>query len=70
MRPIADVTNTPTQKIDWLTSIILNQLVKKVPVHLDSSQSLITILESQCQNFNSSEEIFISLDVNFLDIKF
>ena len=65
LRPIASVKNTPTEKVDWLSSVILNQLVKFVPAHLDSTKSLINILEDQRSNL-SNDEIFVSLDVKNL----
>ena len=61
MRPIASAIHTPTEKIDWLCSKVLNQLVKFVPAHLNSSDELTDILDY----FNGANDSgkFISLDV-------
>ena len=41
MRPIASVHGTPADKIDWLISRILSQLLKFIPSHLDNSEKLV-----------------------------
>jgi len=61
MRPIASVRNTPTEKIDFICSRILNQLLEFVPAHLNSSDEIINEI-SKLNNLDNSE-IFISLDV-------
>ena len=42
MRPIASAKNMPTEKVDWVCSKILNNLLQFVPAHLKSSDGLIT----------------------------
>ena len=66
LRPITSVIRTPTQKVDWLVSVLLNQLVKFVPAHLDSSKSLIKILNENADKFVNEDYVFISLDVQNL----
>ena len=61
LRPIASVNNTPTNKIDWLCSRILNQLVQFVPSHLPSSLTLIDSLNKQ--SLQPEDDVFVSLDV-------
>ena len=64
LRPIASTINTPTQKVDWLASILLNQLVKFVPSHLDSTNALIECLRNNNDKLNNTDNcVFISLDV-------
>ena len=61
MRPIASARNTPTEKVDWICSKILNNLVTFVSAHLKSSEELITNLQN-LQNLSNLDK-FISLDV-------
>ena len=61
MRPIASAKNTPTEKIDWICSKILNQLLKFIPAHLSSTDELLNDVRS-LHNLNNTD-VFISLDV-------
>ena len=60
LRPIASTRNTPTDRIDWLVSQILNQLIDFVPAHLRNTNELLRELKS-LENLNKNH-IFISLD--------
>ena len=64
LRPISSTKNTPTDKIDWLISKILNQLTKFVPAHLRNTDELLTLMNS-LDNLNDND-IFLSLDVKNL----
>ena len=61
LRPIASVHNTPTDKIDWVISIILGQLLQFIPSYISSAVHLINQLDSKIQHSVGSH--FISLDV-------
>ena len=65
LRPIASVTNNPTNKIDWFCGKILNQLVNFVPAHLPSSLKLIQVLNDfDVRNIdNDNDYVFISMDL-------
>ena len=62
LRPIASVHNTPVDKIDWVLSKILSQILRFIPAHLESSEQLIDILKSTDLS-NMDNPIFISLDI-------
>ena len=67
LRPIASTHGTPTQKVDWLASVFLNQLVKFVPAHLSSTNSLIKEMKNNTDiNICDRGKILISLDVRNL----
>lgn len=67
LRPIASIHGTPTQKVDWLASVILNQLVKFVPAHISSTNSLINEMNNNADIRNcDNDKILISLDVKNL----
>ena len=63
LRPLASTVNTPTDKIDWLTSRILNQLLKFIPSHLMNTDNVINKLGALDKDQISNEQLFISLDV-------
>ena len=63
LRPIASVRNTATEKVDWLVSCILTNLVQYVPANLKNSKELKEILKSVDLNLKSTNPTFISLDV-------
>ena len=45
LRPNASVHDTPVDKIDWIISKVLTQLLNFVPSHLDSTETLIKDLK-------------------------
>ena len=65
LRPIAAVSNTPTERVDWLVGHLLNKLVKFVPSHLPNTSALIENL-SAIKNLTTNTVMFISLDVKNL----
>ena len=66
LRPIANVDNTPTQKIDWLLSQILVQLIPFVPAHIPNTADLTNKLRTlDTSNWNDNYQ-FLSLDVKAL----
>ena len=65
LRPIASAISTPTEKIDWLLSQLLGQLIDFVPANINSTLTLIESLKTL--SFNSSDPLtLISLDVKNL----
>ena len=65
LRPIASTVNSPTKKVDWLITQILNQLAKLVPSSLSSTESLIDVFKN-FKSVNLNDKQFISLDVKNL----
>ena len=63
LRPIASVTDTPVNKVDWICGRILNQLVQFVQAHLRSSLNLIADLSKLPTKDLGDNSLFISLDV-------
>ena len=63
LRPIASVRNTPIEKVDWLVSKILGQLVELVPTNIKNSSQVITLLESLNPSDLTPDSGFFSLDV-------
>ena len=45
LRPIASAKNTATEKLDWLITQVLVQLVHHVPANIKNSDDIITILQ-------------------------
>ena len=67
LRPIASVRNAATEKVDWLASKILGQLVKLVPANIKDTRELINILNGVDTAGLNSNFTFISHDVvNFV----
>ena len=62
LRPIASVNNTATQKVDWLVSKIIGQLVDFVPANIKNADDLISQLHSIDSQALTSDHCFISLD--------
>jgi len=63
LRPIASVNNTPTEKVDWLLSAILKQLLVFIPSHIVNVDVIINkLLGLQVSNISNNLQ-FISLDV-------
>jgi len=63
LRPIASVKNTPVEKVDWLLSEVLTQLVEFVPANIKNSSEVRSGLEKLDPNVLSGEKTFFSLDV-------
>ena len=63
LRPIASVRNTAVEKVDWLVSRILTQLVEHVSANVRNSEEVIDGLKKLDARKLSSNQIFISLDV-------
>jgi len=63
LRPIASVTNTAAEKVDWLVSSILTRLSNIVPSNIKNSKELIDLLDSQDKSVWKDDSVFISLDV-------
>ena len=63
LRPIASVIHTPTEKVDWLVSSVISQLLQFIPAHLKSSKELIDIFTQTDKSKVKPEQVFISLDV-------
>lgn len=63
LRPIASVHGTPTEKVDWLVSKILNQFLQFVPAHLKNSSDLIDCFASIDKTKLNPRQMFLSLDV-------
>jgi hypothetical protein len=63
LRPIASVKNTAAEKVDWLVSKILGQLVDYVPTNVKNTEELVSELESIRMQGLNSNLTFISLDV-------
>ena len=63
LRPIASVKNTPIEKVDWLTSEILGQLVQFVPANVRNSKEVTNLLESIDRSILTPKKSFFSLDV-------
>jgi len=64
LRPIASCRETPTEKIDWLVSKVIGQLVQFVPAHLKNTFDLMKLLDNldEC----NADQVFVSLDVKNL----
>jgi hypothetical protein len=62
LRPLASTINTPTNKIDWLVSRILNQLLIFIPSYIRNTDHLIEKLKN-VSVASLSGTIFVSLDV-------
>ena len=60
---MASTINTPTDKLDWLVSRILNQLLQFIPSYLKNTDHLIEKLNCLDKQVFSSNHLFISLDV-------
>ena len=63
LRPVASTINTPTNKIDWLVSRILNQLLQFIPSYLKNTEHLLDKLNQIEKDQLTNKCIFISLDV-------
>ena len=63
LRPIASVNNTAVEKVDWIVSEILTQLVKFVPANVKNTHEVITKLENLEKGDFTEEMTFVSLDV-------
>ena len=63
LRPIASVKNTAIEKVDWLLSKILGQLVYFVPANIKNSSEIIQILNEHNTSGLDPSYTFISLDV-------
>ena len=63
LRPIASVNNTATEKVDWLISKILGQLVQHVPANVKNTEALIDELKLIKTEQFDPDFIFVSLDV-------
>lgn len=63
LRPIAAVNNTATEKVDWLVSNILGQLVKFVPANLKNADDLLEKFKAVDFSQITDNHCFISLDV-------
>lgn len=63
LRPLASTINTPTDKLDWLVSKILNQCLQFIPSYLKNTDELIEKLNNMNKKLLTSDHIFISLDV-------
>ena len=63
LRPIASVRNTAIEKVDWLVSKILTQLVKYVPANVNNSKEVIEKLRTVNTLDLSPDKMFFSLDV-------
>ena len=63
LRPIASVRNTAIEKVDWLISNILGQLVQFVPANLKNAEDLINDLNDIDGSCLTESDCFISLDV-------
>ena len=63
LRPVASTTNTPTNKIDWLISRILNQLLRFIPSYIKNTEHLIQILNDIDKDMLTDGKVFVSLDV-------
>ena len=62
LRPIASVRDTAIEKVDWLISNILSQLVQFVPANLRNSLDLIEELQTIDSSDLTEQHCFISLD--------
>ena len=63
LRPIASVKSTAVEKVDWLISEILTQLVNYVPANVKNSEEVLKMIEEIDKNELSQDKIFCSLDV-------
>jgi len=63
LRPIAAVNNTATEKVDWLVSQILGQLVQFVPANLKNADDLVEKLKMLDFSLLTEDHCFVSLDV-------
>ncbi|MEL7308212.1 MAG: hypothetical protein AAGK05_10325, partial [Pseudomonadota bacterium] len=63
LRPIASVRNTAVEKVDWLISRILVQLVDVVPANVKNSNEVITLLKNVNSSDLGNNGAFVSLDV-------
>ena len=63
LRPIASVNNTAVEKVDWIVSEILTQLVKFVPANVKNTHEVITKLKNLEKGDFTEEMTFVSLDV-------
>ena len=63
LRPIAAVNNTATEKVDWLVSQILSQLIQYVPANIKNAEDLTNKLKNLDSSSLSNSKCFISLDV-------
>ena len=63
LRPIASVRNTAIEKVDWLVSEILSQLVNYVSANVRNSSEVIHKITALDYSQLSTEKTFISLDV-------
>lgn len=66
LRPIASAKNTATEKLDWLITQVLVQLVHYVPANIKNSDDIITILQQLETHDLTCEHTFVSLDVKNL----
>ena len=60
-RPIASIHGTPVDKLDWLASYSLSQLLRFVPSHLNNAVQLLDSCKQKA--IKSTDSHFISLDV-------
>lgn len=63
LRPIASVQGTATEKVDWLVTSILTNLVDWVPSNIKNTTAIVDILKSTNVKAANSNATFISLDV-------
>ena len=63
LRPVASTINTPTNKIDWLVSRILNQLLIFIPSYLKNTEQLLLKMKNISMESITRDNLFISLDV-------
>ncbi len=63
LRPVASTLNTPTNKIDWLVSRILNQLLQYIPSYLKNTEHLLSKIKNIPNTSFTKDHVFISLDV-------
>ena len=63
LRPIASVRNTAVEKVDWMVTQILSQLVNFVPANVKNSTEVIDKLSNLDKHKLTKSETFVSLDV-------
>ena len=62
LRPIASVNNTATQKVDWLVSKIISQLIEFVPSNIKNAEELTSKLTTLDPDLLTENHCFVSLD--------
>ena len=55
--------NTAVEKVDWLVSKVLTQLIEHVPANVKNSEEVLNKLKTLKESDLSSNKTFISLDV-------